>query len=165
VFAALEAEAKAWLEREGTPPEGRAIQRQASMRYRHQGFELTVPWTGSIAEAIAAFHRLHERLYTFALEETPVEIVNLRVSAIGRLPVPELPRIGKGTGDSAIGRQEVDFDGRPVVCTVHDRAKLGAGDRIEGPAIIRQLDTTTLLLPLQQAEVDAYGNLIIREMA
>jgi N-methylhydantoinase A len=171
VFAELETEAKVWLEREGAPPDGRMIQRQASMRYVHQGFELTVPWpsgtldAAALKQAMTSFHRLHERLYTFAQEDTPVEIVTLRISAIGRLPVPTLPRIGKGSGVSVVGQQEIDFDGRPVACPIHDRSRLGEGDTVDGPAILRQLDTTTLVLPGQQAQVDAFGNLIVREAA
>jgi N-methylhydantoinase A len=173
VFAELEAEAQNWLAREGTPPEDRTIQRQASMRYVHQGFELMVPWPSgavdgsALKDALENFHRLHERLYTFASEDTPVEIVTLRVSAIGRLPVPTLPRlpVGRGVAAAVIGRQDVDFDGTPVDCPVYDRSRLGSGDRIAGPAILRQLDTTTVLLPGQDGEVDSVGNLIVRERA
>jgi N-methylhydantoinase A len=173
VFAALERDAADWLEREGAPPGGRTIVRQASMRYVHQGFELTAPWpsgvvdAASLQQALAGFHRLHERLYTFAQEDTPVEIVTLRVSAIGRLPPPRLPELPKGRGAdaAAIGRQDVDFDGTPVTCPVYGRARLGAGDCIAGPAILRQLDTTTLVLPGQDAAVDPLGTLIVRERA
>ncbi len=171
VFGELEAEAAAWLEREDAPRDGRVIERQASMRYVHQGFELTAPWpagpvdAAALREALAGFHRLHERLYTFASEDTPVEIVTLRVSAIGRLPPPALPRLAPGAGSAVavIGRQDVDFDGVPVDCPVYDRFRLGAGDTVAGPAILRQLDTTTVLLPGQDAGVDPFGNLIVRE--
>jgi N-methylhydantoinase A len=170
VFAELEAEAAGWLEREGTAPENRAIVRQASMRYHHQGFELTVPWPAGAVDgaalegALGNFHRLHERLYTFASEDTPVEIVNLRIAAIGRLPQPQLPRLAKSSGaPTPIGTQEVDFDGAPAACPVYDRARLGAGATIAGPAILRQLDTTIVVLPGQDGTVDPVGNLIIRE--
>ncbi|MBV8169027.1 MAG: hydantoinase/oxoprolinase family protein, partial [Alphaproteobacteria bacterium] len=173
VFAELEAEAVHWLDAEGTPPERRAIVRQASMRYVHQGFELTVPWPSGavddagLAAALANFHALHERLYTFASPDTGVEIVTLRVSAIGRLPVPSLPRLAAGTGAAGaeLGRQAVDFDGAPIDCPVYDRGRLGDGDRIAGPAILRQLDTTIVLLPGQDATVDPVGNLIVRDRA
>src|SRR5262249_27367538 len=75
VFAELQANAEAWLADEEVPPEGRAIRWQASLRYVHQGFELTVPWAGTavtpqaIEETIAAFHQLHEQLYTFRQED------------------------------------------------------------------------------------------------
>jgi N-methylhydantoinase A len=171
VFAELGDQALRWLDHEGVPPEGREIRWQASLRYVHQGFELTVPWAGtSVTEeatqaTIVAFHRLHERLYTFSQEDTPVEIVTLRVSAIGRLPQPairEWPAAGTRE-DALVGRQEIDFDGEFQACPVYDRARLGAGTTLKGPAIIRQLDTTTLLFPGQVAEVHRFGSLIVQE--
>lgn len=171
IFAELEGLAREWLAQEEVPPEGRIIRWQASLRYVHQGFELTVPWGGTavtpeaVDGTIAAFHRLHEQLYTFKQEDTPVEIVTLRISAIGQLPRPdirELPRAA-GIDEAVIGHQEADFEGGTLNCAIYDRARLGAGARLRGPAIIRQLDTTTLLLPGQVAEVHRYGSLVIQE--
>jgi N-methylhydantoinase A len=170
VFAELHASAEEWLAGEGIPPEGRAIRWHASLRYVHQGFELTVPWDGtgvtadSVAGTIAAFHRLHEQLYTFAQEDTPVELVTLRVIATGQLPQPTLRELPKGgsVDDAIVGRQEVDVDEQRRLCPVYDRAKLGAGAVLRGPAIVRQLDSTTVLFPDQVAEVDKYGSLVVR---
>lgn len=170
VFAELNQSAADWLAGEGVPPAGRQIRWFASLRYVHQGFELTVPWGGGDASpaatdaTIAAFHRLHEQLYTFAQEDTPVEIVTLRVVATGALPAPklsELPR-GRALADALIGKQTVDCGDGDVECPVYDRAKLGAGTKLSGPAIITQLDSTTVLFPGDAAEVDKYGSLIVR---
>jgi N-methylhydantoinase A len=170
-FRELEAEAVAWLDSEGVPAAARRLMRQASLRYRHQGFELVVPWpagevdAASIPRAIAAFHRRHERLYTFAQEDTPVEIVNLRVDAIGAFPplrLPELPR-GSGAQDALVAHQPVALPTGSVEAPIYDRARLGAGDRFAGPAIVTQLDATTLLLPGQRAEMHPLGALIIRD--
>ena len=89
----------------------------------------------------------------------------VRVSAIGQLSQPTLPRVAAGgrSGEAIIGRQDVDFDGAPIACPIYDRTRLGAGDTIAGPAILRQLDTTIVVLPEQDGTVDALGNLIIRE--
>ena len=96
------------------PAEARRIAWHASLRYQHQGFELNVPWAGrdvteaSAAATVAAFHRLHERLYTFAQEDTPVEIVTLRVDARGVFPAPalrELPPAGP-LEDARIGHAD-----------------------------------------------------------
>ncbi|MBV9523479.1 MAG: hydantoinase/oxoprolinase family protein, partial [Alphaproteobacteria bacterium] len=171
VFAELQDEAEHWLEHEGVPVEGRQIRWQASLRYVHQGFELTVPWAGksattvAVQETIAAFHRLHEQLYTFRQEDTPVEIVTLRVSATGQLPPPEIREWPSGGAleDALVERQAVDFDGDFQACAVYERARLGAGTRLRGPAVIRQLDTTTLLFPGQIAEVHRFGSLIVQE--
>jgi N-methylhydantoinase A len=170
VFAELHAAAEDWLAGEGMPPAGRTVRWTASLRYVHQGFELTVPWDGtsvtadSLAGTIAAFHRLHEQLYTFAQEDTPVEIVTLRVIATGQLPQPTLRELPKGGAveDAIVGRQEVDVDEQRRLCPVYDRTKLGAGAVLRGPAIVRQLDSTTVLFPDQTAEVDKYGSLVVR---
>jgi N-methylhydantoinase A len=171
IFHELETEAAAWLDAEGVPPEARRLMRQASLRYRHQGFELVVPWpsgavdAASVEAAVAAFHRRHERLYTFAQEDTPVEIVTLRIDAVGLFPPPRLPELPEG-GDPAaaiVGRQPIALaDGR-AEAPIYDRARLGAGDRIAGPAILTQLDATTLLLPGQSAEVHRCGALVVRD--
>ncbi|MBL8697996.1 MAG: hydantoinase/oxoprolinase family protein [Alphaproteobacteria bacterium] len=171
VFAELEAQAASWFSQEGVPPEGRTIRRQASLRYLHQGFELTVPWHGesvtqaNVTATIEAFHALHEQLYTFKQEDMPVEIVTLRVGAIGHLPRPQpvtLPRAG-ALSDAQIGTQPMD-DGEAVLPTpVYARDRLGAGSRIAGPAIITQLDATSVLFRGQVAEVDERGSLLIRE--
>ncbi len=171
VFAELDALAREWLEEEGVPESGRAIRWQASLRYLHQGFELTVPWGGrgvtadAVTQTLASFHRLHEQLYTFAQEDTPVEIVTLRVSATGTLPGAELKELPTGgrAEDAIVGRQDVDIEGQRHTCPVYDRARLNAGAKLQGPAIVTQLDSTTVLFPGQAAEVDRYGSLVIQE--
>ncbi|MBS0641445.1 MAG: hydantoinase/oxoprolinase family protein [Proteobacteria bacterium] len=173
VFTALQDEARTWLHDEAVPPEAGHITWHASMRYQHQGFELVVPWAGtsvdaaSVAASIERFHRLHERLYTFAQEDTPVEIVTLRVDAEGIFPPPSLPELPKGgrPGDAVMGEQSIAFAEGRRRAPVYDRTLLGAGDRIAGPAVLTQLDATTLLLPGQTAEVHRLGSLIVREDA
>jgi N-methylhydantoinase A len=114
-YAWLEAEAVSCLDAEGVPPDARRLARRASLRYRHQGFELVVPWpsgpvdVASVEAAIAAFHRRHERLDTFAQPDTPVEIVTLRVDALGMFPPVQLPELPPG-GDPAsaiVGHQPI----------------------------------------------------------
>jgi N-methylhydantoinase A len=170
-YAVLEAEAVAWLDAEGVPSEARRVTRQASLRYQHQGFELFVPWPGGKVDAAAlqavidAFHLRHERLYTFAQEDTPVEIVTLRVDGYGIFPPPGLPELPPGSDPAAaiVGRQAIAFAEGPVEAPVYDRARLGSDDVIAGPAILTQLDATTLLLPGQRAEVHSLGALIVRD--
>ena len=171
VFGELDAEARAWLDAEDVPAEARRIAWHASLRYQHQGFELFVPWAdrdvteASAAATIAAFHRLHERLYTFAQEDTPVEIVTLRVDARGVFPAPalrELPPAGSLEA-ARVGTQTVYLEAGPAEAAIYARERLGAGARIHGPAILTQLDATTLLLPGQVGTVDRFGNLIVEE--
>ena len=92
VYAELEGQAHAWLAAEAVPPNARRVSRLADLRYRHQGFELTVPWPErglAIAPLLARFHERHRQLYTYALPEAPVEIVTLRVA--GRRTRAALP--------------------------------------------------------------------------
>lgn len=164
VFADLERQASAWLDAEAVPQEARRLTRWASVRYQNQGFELDVPWTGAQA-TVAAFHRLHEQRYTFAQEDTPVEIVTLRVDARGVFAPPaleELPPAGR-LADALLGKQIIHLETGPAECPLYDRAKLGRGCVIEGPAILMQLDATTLVLPGQVGTMDHVGNLIITE--
>ena len=171
VFADLEGEACAWLDAEGVPDEARSVTWQASLRYQHQGFELNVPWASrdvtatSAAATVTAFHRLHERLYTFAQEDTPVEIVTLRVDARGTFPAPamrQLPPAGP-LENARTGTQSVSFEEGRAEAVIYVRERLGFGARIDGPAILTQLDATTLLLPGQVGVVDRFGNLIVSE--
>ena len=173
VFAALEAEACAWLDAEDVPSEARRVTWYASLRYQHQGFELNVPWASrdvtdaSAAATVTAFHRLHERLYTFAQEDTPVEIVTLRVDARGIFPSPvmrELPPAG-ALEHARAGTQSVFFEAGRAEAGIYVRERLGFGARIAGPAILTQLDATTLLLPGQAGVVDRLGNLIVNACA
>ena len=171
VFGELDREARAWLDAEDVPDEARRIAWHASLRYQHQGFELFVPWAGrevsdaAAAATVAAFHRLHERLYTFAQEDTPVEIVTLRVDARGVFPAPtlrELPPTGS-LETARVGTQTVFLESGPTEAAIYAREKLGAGASIDGPAILTQLDATTLLLPGQSGVVDRFGNLVVEE--
>jgi N-methylhydantoinase A len=171
VFGELESEAVAWLDAEAVPAEARRIAWHASLRYQHQGFELNVPWPSrevtdaSAAAAVAAFHKLHERLYTFAQEDTPVEIVTLRVDARGVFPAPALRELPAGgpIADARIGTQTVSLASGPAEAAIYARDRLGAGARIAGPAILAQLDATTLLLPGQLCTVDRFGSLIVTD--
>ena len=168
-FAELEAEAAAWFDREGVPEAARHITRKASLRYKHQGFELDIGWPDgpvsaeTVAAAIDGFHDLHEQLYTFAQRDTPVEIVTLHVAAVGTLLQPSLSELPSGgtLEDAKIDRHPVHLDGGARPVPVYDRAKLSPDLVIAGPALVVQLDSTTLIAPDQTAKVDRYGNLLI----
>jgi N-methylhydantoinase A len=173
VFEALDHEARAWLDQEEVPAAARRILWHASLRYQHQGFELTVPWAGrevtetTAAATVAAFHRLHERLYTFAQEDTPVEFVTLRVDAQGVFPAPKLNELATATGleEARRGTRTVFLESGAKEATVYTREHLGAGARIPGLAILTQLDATTLILEGQVGVVDRFGSVIISESA
>jgi N-methylhydantoinase A len=96
-------------------------------------------------------------------EDTRVELVTLRVDAAGLFPPLQLPELppGGNPGTAIVGHQPVSFPEGGVDAPIYDRARLGAGDRIDGPAIITQLDATTLLLLGQTAEVHSLGSLVM----
>jgi N-methylhydantoinase A len=172
VYGALQAEAATYLTDEGVPAARQTFQRQADLRYARQGFEVTVDFPAvdvsatSVQQLIDAFHRRHEQLYTYAAPDTPVEIVNLRLRAIGQMDKLVLPRIDsvlEGTRPLPMHSRPVYFAASGFVDTpVFARHTLCAGHAITGPAIVEQLDTTTVIYPGQQATVDAYGNLHLR---
>ncbi|MDP6709324.1 MAG: hydantoinase/oxoprolinase family protein [Alphaproteobacteria bacterium] len=172
-FDELLREAEARLEAEGVADGRRRYHRSADLRYARQGVEITVPWAGegvsaaSVEGVVAGFHRLHERLYTFADAEAPVEIVNLRITATGvmdEVAMPQVDAVPPGSVAPADGERLVVFDGdAPEAVPTYRREALSAGHAVPGPAIVDQLDTTTLILPGQRGEVDDWGNIFLIE--
>jgi len=168
-FADLEEAARAWLAQEQIPPEAQKTEWAASLRYRHQGHELFVPWTerhvtgDALTNTIERFHKLHEQLYTFAQRDTPVELVTLHVTARGKLPRPQAltNAATEQSGEAQIGAQSMIVEGKAWPTPVYARSCLEPGRAINGPAIIAQQDTTTVLLPGQRASVHETGNILI----
>ncbi len=163
VCAAMEASGLAMLDAAQVPSGQRAMLRQADLRYRRQAYELTVPIAGgavtraSLDTAMAAFHTKHEQTYGHANRAEPVQLVNLRLTAIGRLPSLPLAQ----PGDAAQTRKrerDVWFAATGFVTTpVHWRPGLVAGTRISGPAIVDAVDSTTVVPPGWTARVDDAG--------
>lgn len=172
IFAGLEAQAEHWFAEEKVATADRRLRRTADLRYHGQNYELAVdvpdgPITAATIAALArGFAETHERLYGFVAEGEPVQLVTYRVEAIGHVPKaafrPE-PDAGPDASAAIIGSREVWFPeaGGFADCRVYDRDKLEAGNRIAGPAIIEQMDSTTVLLPGMTATVEPYLNLIL----
>ncbi len=167
VYADLEGQARDWLVAEGVAPSARRLTRLADLRYRHQGFELTVPWPErdlDLDALLARFHARHRQLYTYALADAPVEIVTLRLAAAGRVrrfTLPSLPR--RRMAAARPPRRRVHFPGAGwTMCPSVDRERLGVGAVVTGPAIVEQPDTTTVVPPGHRARVDRVGNLVIQ---
>jgi len=160
ILDALAAEATAWLAEERVEEADRSLEAVAMMRYHGQGGELAVPWPGNAAAACTAFTEAHQALYGFTLEAA-IELVTLRTDATGKLPaaVTTPPRAPAG---SAATTRRVHFASGSRDVPVLDRAGFAAGDRIAGPAIITQLDATTLVPPDWDIEVAASGALLLR---
>jgi N-methylhydantoinase A len=162
VFAELEQRGLAEFIAEGL--QGVAL-RTVDVRYCRQGYELNVPYdTRSPTNAIEAFHRLHQQRYGFCDAGRPVEIVNLRLRMIaaGEPYSPARRELTRGDGSAACyATRVVYFDGRPVPTQMYRRDRLAAGDRIQGPAMITEYTSATVLPPDGCAQVDAIGNLVI----
>ena len=175
VYSGLEAEALAQMGREGVSLAEVSLVRTADARYLGQGYELEVPVSGGnvteseLAALYGRFHDAHTRAYGFALHDSPLEIVNLRTTAIVTLPQPTLERVdlaGETNPARALREsRDVVFQNIHHSTSVYDRALLLAGDSIEGPAIIEQFDSTTAVWPRQSANVDQYGNLFLGPIA
>jgi len=170
VFQELTQDALMWFDSENVPQNSRILIKQASLRYKAQGFELDVPWSGKVddfalSNLLNSFHDAHERKYKFALRDLPIEIVTLRVDAIGMLPQVKMRELeSSNTPDKAIiGDQKVTFESNSINVPVFNRDLLCANNQIIGPAIITQLDSTSLILPGQIVEVEKFGSLIVRE--
>jgi N-methylhydantoinase A len=161
VFRALEGEAAAWFAEEQVAPHARQIARVALMRYAGQGNELSVPWPGGVEAAEASFRSAHESLYGFNLP-APIEIVTLRVEAVGRADAPDAAQLAPGNAPAPTGRATIWTGTGAVEAGIHRRGDLAAGARLSGPAIVTQLDSTTLIPPGWHAVVHASGSLILK---
>lgn len=164
-FADLENRARVDLAADGYPADHIDWLHELDMRYLGQSHELSVAWaprTGADG-LVDAFHKAHHRRYGYRQASAAVELVNLRLTATAtgpplrvQAPAPQLRAVHTGR------EKAVWFEGRPLATPLFNRADLQPGDRFDGPAVITQYDTTTLLPPGWSCLVDAVGNLVLR---
>ena len=172
VFARMERLGRATLVRESITAENIEFVRQVDMRYVGQSFDLTIPLhasaaitSGVVAQVLAQFHEAHERAYGFNAPGEPVELVTLRLTAVGKIGKPQLREVPargeEGTGEKS--RRQVYFaeSGGYVDCPIYDRYRLRAGAFIAGPAIVEEFDSTTVIHPGYQGRVDKFGNMLL----
>ena len=173
-FAGLERQATERLQADRLDPERTLLRRIADCRYIGQGYELRVElpagpidqaWQERAAEA---FHQAHEREYVRRFPDSDIQIVNIRVQGVGLMPelrLTQLPAGDASPADALTASHEVVFsqDGKParLASAFYRRDLLKAGNRISGPAIIEQLDSTVVINPGLTAEVDQYGTILI----
>jgi N-methylhydantoinase A len=166
VAGALAREGDAALAEQGVAPGERSFVREIDLRYVGQSTELTVTEPRTLEEAVAGFHARHRQRYGFAALDDPVEIVTVRVVAVGTTVKPPLaaahvpaPRPPEA---HAVGERREVYDGNGFVDTpVFARERLRPGDTFAGPAVIEQYDATTYLAPDWCARVDGFGNLVL----
>ncbi len=170
IFRQLAAKASKTLDKEGVKKKDQTTFYQADLRYHGQGLTLTVDVD---LDAVARkgldavgdqFDEMHRQLFTFALEEEK-ELVNLRAVVQGKATTVKPAVIDKG-GKSAkaavIAEHDVYVDGKDRKAKLYHRSKLKAGNEIPGPAIVLEMDSTTLILPEHTGKVDEFGNILIR---
>lgn len=162
-FAAMETLGRAEFAAEGAGSEGMGVEssRSVDLRYRGQGYELNVPFG---PEMDAQFRALHRQRYGFAPESRAIEMVNLRV----RFAAPGTPvslgaqELVDGDGSQAVvGTRPVYFGEAWVETRLYERDRLRPGDRFQGPAIVSEYSSATVLPPGDGLHVDGFGNLVI----
>ncbi|MEV0715824.1 hydantoinase/oxoprolinase family protein, partial [Asanoa sp. NPDC050611] len=172
IFEELAETASSTVEAEGVARADQTVTYQVDIRYHGQGFEISVPaeikdFAGGgagLAALGAAFDAEHERLFSFLLKNEH-ELVSIRAAVSGPRPFVQattLPEGGPDPVDAVRTRTEIYVDGATVEATVYDRGKLRAGNVVTGPAIVTEMDSTTLVLPGHAATVHPSGSLLIR---
>ncbi len=177
VFADLEERGRRELANEGLDPDAGLFDRELDLRYTGQGYELRVPLAGlgsdagldsdALAAARERFDGIHARIHGHAATEKPVEIVSFRVRV--RVPVPKyepVPAAAFAASPAPEGARKGERDvwfgvGAPVRTAIWARRELPPGAVVSGPAIIEQLDATTVVTADWRAEVDAHRNLVL----
>jgi N-methylhydantoinase A len=170
VFAALEAQARADLHRDGFTDTDIRIEPSIDLRYAGQGYEIGLPCpaerTAALPELRKAFDAEHRSQFGHSAPEEPVEVVSYRVRGVGVVQPVTMPKFkpqGGTLADALIETRDVRFDGKTVSCPVYQREKLDAGLTLHGPAVLDQFDCTTVICAGQTARVDEWKNLIVTE--
>jgi N-methylhydantoinase A len=168
VIGGMEAQGTAMLHAAGVAPAQRDMLRFADLRYTRQAYELTVPLDGgaitpsTLLTLATAFHARHRQTYGHANPDEPVQLVNLRVTAIGRLPTLRLAQQPSGQAAAPRARAAWFPDTGQVAVAVRRREHLAPGDRLVGPTIVDALDCTAVIPPGWTGSVDAQGFIRLR---
>jgi N-methylhydantoinase A len=160
----LEAEGSELLEQEGIEPDARYFARSADMRYVGQEYTVNVPLgsTISLDEIDGVFHDAHRVRYGHSTPGAPVEFVNLRLAAMGRIATAASPYHAPADGaEPLLGTRTVVFAGVEHETQVLLRDRLAFGSRHEGPVVIEEQSSTTLVPPGHVAALDEHGNIVI----
>jgi N-methylhydantoinase A/oxoprolinase/acetone carboxylase beta subunit len=173
-FTAMESELARQLAAAGVPPEDAMFHRAGDLRYVGQGYELRVQFPGGplyeagLAAAFASFGELHRAEYGHVFPNSPIEIVNIRVTGVGRMAKIAAPRpaqacsLAEALVKTAACAFRIDGELRPLPTPFYRRDRLPLDRPIAGPAIILQTDSTTVVPPGVIVRADRGGNLILR---
>ena len=172
IFKELQEKARGVMATEQIAETDQSFDHFLDMRYIGQSYELKVAVPqrdleqADVALLNQRFYQQHERAYGYSTSDQPTEIVNVRVSATGSIARPQLRVVEKGgldNNDARKDRRQVYFfeAKETLPCEVYDRYQLKCGNRIVGPAIVEEIDSTVLIHPGSHADVDRFGNLVI----
>jgi N-methylhydantoinase A len=168
-FAELERPAVADLRGEGFAEDSIGIERALDLRYAGQGYEITISvefplHPDSVAQLRQRFDDTHKQMFGHTAPHEPVEIVSYRLRGVGRVPQVKLSKYapaGRKLADASRGTRQARFNGGTLPCPVYSRDLLDVGIAFEGPAIVEQLDATTVVPIGHAARVDEYKNILI----
>ena len=169
IFEGMEQQAQDDLAGEGVQHQNMALERFADMRYLGQEHTVKVPLPGGritsdvMPDVNERFHSLHEQTYTFRLD-TPVELVNYHVTALGRVKQPEIKRLepGGNLDDACKGQRRVNFDELGFhEADIYERERIPVGASLSGPAVVEEPAAVTVVFPDQRLTKDEYGFLHI----
>ncbi|MCP5472127.1 MAG: hydantoinase/oxoprolinase family protein [Sinobacteraceae bacterium] len=169
ILKELAAEASASVEKEGVSKNQITTSYQVDLRYHGQGLRLTVSidlkdlQKNGLKAISDQFDEEHKRLFTFALP-LEHELVTLRAAVQGegiKITRQTLQKSGPNPKAAAVGKQKAYMEGKDVTAIVYDRAKLKAGNKVAGPAIVMEMDSTTVILPKHTGTIDKFGNILI----
>jgi N-methylhydantoinase A len=169
-FEEMEEEGRVALLSEGVEPGDISLHRRIDLRYLGQSYELTVdanvaPGDELMSSVASRYHKRHEEIYGYSAPNEPVEVVNIRLRAIGLMAKPCFAeRAGPHGYEGSVGRRLVYFedDNSWVETPVYSRSGIGEGFSREGPAVIEQYDSTTVVYPGWDIRVDQFGVLHLR---
>jgi N-methylhydantoinase A len=171
IYEELDRIATETLLKEGIPGGKITLEHYADLKYYDQSVALTLSMPKRIRstekEVVEAYVKRHEAEFGYSMPTgfVEVEVVNLRVSALGKIPVVKPVEIlkKKGTAREAfIGKRDVYFEEGLIKTSIYDRARLRREAKIKGPAIVEESNSTTVIPPGATGEVDAYGSIVIR---
>ena len=160
-FDEMTVQAMSDLQSEGIDEIQMQFAQYLDVRYQGQAFELTIPFTNDI---LTTFHETHEGSYGYAMLQRPIEIVNVRLQAIGLVQKPQLepePLIANDGQSALIGEKTIILKEGMQSINMYDREKLSCGAVLNGPVLVFQLDSTTFIPSNWMAKVDEYHNLLL----
>jgi N-methylhydantoinase A/oxoprolinase/acetone carboxylase beta subunit len=168
LFKKLESRGRRDMGEDGFASASIVFERTLDMRYGGQSYEINIPYAGKAGAPLeTAFHREHQKLYSYAQPESPMEIVNIRLKARGISKKFRFRKMNEGPDVSARSalrkKQNIHYKGKKWMGAVYDRALLAPGARLSGPALVMDFGSTTFVPPGYRLRVDGHLNLVLRK--